>query len=249
MSDFKLSNGWKKCCADCKHVRRTEGYDIIAECGLTGMCVNVKVYDVCKWFEPTNELIFAECTCGLDSLIAEAEQKPVCKTCGGSGKIQSQSFNNEIEDTEQQINKHIELYFATAEESPTKDSHLRQIMVFIDRQAATITDLENSYIWACQGNMDKVKIINNLKAENETQREEISMQATEIKRLEEAISKMCDGISRILNKCKEDTDGYICVNASDLYKVISCGEEQVADDDSEGMGWIYNRIQELKGNK
>ena len=28
---------------------------------------------------------------------------------------------------------------------------------------------------------------------------------------------------------------------------VSCGEDQVADDDSEGMGWIYKRIQALKG--
>ena len=29
-------------------------------------------------------------------------------------------------------------------------------------------------------------------------------------------------------------------------EAVSCGEKQVAEDDSEGMGWIYKRIQALK---
>jgi len=33
----------------------------------------------------------------------------------------------------------------------------------------------------------------------------------------------------------------------DEIEAVSCGEDQVADDDSEGMGWIYKRIQTLKG--
>jgi len=32
----------------------------------------------------------------------------------------------------------------------------------------------------------------------------------------------------------------------DEIEAVSCGEKQVADDDSEGMGWIYKRIQALK---
>jgi hypothetical protein len=28
---------------------------------------------------------------------------------------------------------------------------------------------------------------------------------------------------------------------------VACGDDQVADDDSDGMGWIYRRIQALKG--
>jgi len=32
-------------------------------------------------------------------------------------------------------------------------------------------------------------------------------------------------------------------------EAVSCGESQVADNDSDGMGWIYKRIQALKGGK
>jgi len=35
----------------------------------------------------------------------------------------------------------------------------------------------------------------------------------------------------------------------DEIEAVSCGEEQVAEDDSEGMGWIYKRIQTLKGGE
>ena len=41
----------KRTCNDCKHVKRFEGYNILAECGLTGMTVNIKVHEVCKYFE------------------------------------------------------------------------------------------------------------------------------------------------------------------------------------------------------
>jgi vacuolar-type H+-ATPase subunit I/STV1 len=35
----------------------------------------------------------------------------------------------------------------------------------------------------------------------------------------------------------------------DEIEKVSCGEEQVAEDDSEGMGWIYKRIQKMKGGE
>jgi len=32
-------------------------------------------------------------------------------------------------------------------------------------------------------------------------------------------------------------------------EAVSCGEKQVAENDSDGMGWIYKKIQALKGGK
>ncbi len=49
-STFKL-NDPGRACKDCKHVKRLEGYNILAECGLSGMTVNIKAYEVCKYFE------------------------------------------------------------------------------------------------------------------------------------------------------------------------------------------------------
>ena len=47
----------------------------------------------------------------------------------------------------------------------------------------------------------------------------------------------------IIRRCKA-YEGL--VEALSEIEAVSCGEKQVADDDSEGMGWIYKRIQALQ---
>ena len=59
----------------------------------------------------------------------------------------------------------------------------------------------------------------------------------------------------IVSDLREDVADFLvqAINSHEKYKEVleeiegvSCGEIQVAEDDSEGMGWIYKRIQALK---
>ena len=47
----KLSNKWQRACRDCANVKLLQGYDIIAECGLTGLTVNINAREVCKYYK------------------------------------------------------------------------------------------------------------------------------------------------------------------------------------------------------
>ena len=49
--------------------------------------------------------------------------------------------------------------------------------------------------------------------------------------------------AEVIRRCKA-YEGL--VEALSEIEAVSCGEKQVADDDSEGMGWIYKRIQALQ---
>lgn len=50
---------------------------------------------------------------------------------------------------------------------------------------------------------------------------------------------LCDRLDRSESSRKELLD------ALEEIEAVSCGEKQVANDDSEGMGWIYKRIQAI----
>jgi len=52
--------------------------------------------------------------------------------------------------------------------------------------------------------------------------------------------KCADYIVQAINSYKKQSE------ALDEIEAVSCGEKQVTEDDSEGMGWIYKRIQILK---
>jgi hypothetical protein len=43
----------RKCCKYCEHVKRLEGYETLAECGLTKLTVNINVLEICKYYEET----------------------------------------------------------------------------------------------------------------------------------------------------------------------------------------------------
>ena len=55
---------------------------------------------------------------------------------------------------------------------------------------------------------------------------------------------LTDSEFREIIRCCKAYEGL--VEALSEIEAVSCGEKQVADDDSEGMGWIYKRIQALQ---